>query len=522
MSQGDKAEGALAASANLSFRNVVLVTYRAELPWAVALATELGRAGYACEAWVFDKSERSQLEESEKFTSVVALTETFRRRKPLSADESRELLSRARDLERRLGGTFLHETAALDRTITGRDHIEVPPMRIRRRWTWEELASLALHVEGVVRDRLRKLEPVAVAGEPGGFLERITVRVVRDMGVRFMGPGFIAYQPQRLFFTDRLDGQWPDFGPTYERLLRGPIPPDADAAATAVIKRILTAGTLEVPREDIRTFLPSKRERFGPDRVLNVVRTWWTARSARFADSPRQTYPELVAPLARLRRKAERFAVRRRYEQLAQRSLPRTAYAALFLHTQPEVTVEGWSFDFSDQVAVARNIAAALPADMLLAVKEHRYQAGLRDPSFYAELLSIPGVTLLHDLVDTKALVSGASVVLTLTGTVALEAMCLRVPAIIFGSVYYEHLPGIRRVSGFDELRQVIGDLDKFRLATDREVRCAFAAQFSASYRAGWLSGGRYSADARATARAMRAAWGEPALEGETPWPSQA
>ncbi|MHB8669427.1 MAG: capsular polysaccharide export protein, LipB/KpsS family [Acidimicrobiales bacterium] len=513
MTQGWKRGAASPASLEPSRRSVVLLTYRAELPWAVALAGELGEGGYSCEAWVFDGWEKARAEASGRFNSVVALTEGFARPRSSTPEESRELLSRARDMERRLGGPFLHEIAAVDRTITGRDHIEVPPIQIRRRWTWEELVSLALHIEKVVRDRLRTVDPVAVAGEPGGFLERIMVRVVKATGTRFMGPGFIAYHPDRLFFTDRLDGQWPGFETTYKELRSLGIPPEAGAAADAVIRKINTSGTLEVPREDIRTFLPTKWERFGPDRVLNVARTWWTARAGRFADSPRQTYKELVTPQARVRRKLERYAVRQAYERSAHRSIPAPPYAAFFLHTQPEVTVEGWSFDFADQVAVARSIAAALPADMVLAVKEHRYQAGVRDPTFYAELLSIPGVVLVHDMVDTRSLVSGSRLVLTLTGTVALEAMCLRRPAVIFGSVYYEHVPGISRVNDFNVLRTLVADLDRFPLASEQEIRCTFAAQFVASHPAGWLSGGRYSADARATAQAMRTEWGEFAAE---------
>jgi capsule polysaccharide export protein KpsC/LpsZ len=154
---------------------------------------------------------------------------------------------------------------------------------------------------------------------------------------------------------------------------------------------------------------------------------------------------------------------------------------------------------------VVRNIVAAMPADTILAVKEHRVQAGWRDPAFYEELMSIPGVVLIHDSVDTRNLIRAADAVFTLTGTASLEAMCLGTPAIVFGEIYYQGMPGVRRVRSVPELREVLGELDSFQRATDEEVHRAFAARHVASCKAGWRSGGRTPGDTLTTAQALLA-----------------
>jgi hypothetical protein len=136
-------------------------------------------------------------------------------------------------------------------------------------------------------------------------------------------------------------------------------------------------------------------------------------------------------------------------------------------------------------------------------VTEHRVQAGLRDPTFYAELLSIPGVVLVHDSVDPRTILERAAMVFTLTGTVALEAMCLRIPVVLFGEIYYEHFAGIRRVNSYAELQEVAASPAAFETATEEQIIRAFAARYAVSKRGGWMPGGRFEADEVSTAAAI-------------------
>jgi lipid A disaccharide synthetase len=174
------------------------------------------------------------------------------------------------------------------------------------------------------------------------------------------------------------------------------------------------------------------------------------------------------------------------------------------LHSQPEVAVEGWAFRHSDQIALCRNIVGVLPADTVLVVKEHPVQAGLRDPAFYGELLSIPGVVLMNDAVSQREVVGRAQMVIVLSGTAVIEAMCLGIPGVVMGDVYYQDMPGIERAHNIDELAEIVARRHAFRTATEEEIVRSFAARYLATHPAGWLSGGRYQADERGCAELLR------------------
>lgn len=485
-------------------RTVVFLSYRAEIPWADRLARRLAHADVQSELWIFGHQEHALGLATGAFSRVVDLMAGFNRQEVVgpAAGGAR---SAAVALERALGETFVHREASIDRRITGCDHIEIPRADIRTRWTWDQLCGLCVHLDRVVGRLLDEVSPKAVMVEPVLLPERLICRLVRSRDIPLLIPGFLPYLPDRLYFTDRLDAQWPRCTSLYLGESGETLSPEAMHSAAVTVASIRETATMPQRREDVRDFLPTAKLRFGPSRVTNVWCQWQEARQASRTGDPHSPYPELVTPWARLRRKVERAWLRRGFDRWSSSELPVARFAAYFLHSQPEVTVEGWAYEFQDQVALVRNIAATLPSDMILVVKEHRIQAGLRDPAFYAELLSIPGVVLVHDGVPTRAVIRASTLVSTLTGTVALEAMALGVPAVVFGDIYYEHFRGIRRVRTFTEFSSVLDGLNTFELAGDEDVLRAFAARYDASRPAGWMSGGRFEADEARTAEAILA-----------------
>ncbi len=302
------------------------------------------------------------------------------------------------------------------------------------------------------------------------FSARLVARVVAAEGVPFLGPMNLPYLPGRIQFAEGLEGQWSECIETYAALEHAPPPGAATAHARKTLTAIRAGSTLVVPRDSVSNYLDSPRERFGPRRVLNLAADWRVARTPDAVSSPHSTYPDLLRPASRLARKARRRLLRDAFDREATSTLPGGRYAAYFIHSQPEVTVEGWAHEFQDQVATIRNIAAALPADLPLVVKEHRVQAGWRDPSFYKELHSVPGVLVLSDAVPSSDVIRGAEMVFTLTGTISIEAMCLGVPAVLFGSVYYEHFDGVERVMSWEHLREVVARRHTFQAGQRREL----------------------------------------------------
>jgi capsule polysaccharide modification protein KpsS len=148
---------------------------------------------------------------------------------------------------------------------------------------------------------------------------------------------------------------------------------------------------------------------------------------------------------------------------------------------QPELTVEEMAFDYQDQVNTLRNILAALPADMYLVVKEHSPMLGYRPLAVYSELVHMPGIIIADTQEDSHKLIAQASVVITLTGTVALEAVLYRIPAIVLGSIYFDSFNGIYKPGNLDELKKLLSNPEKLPGATEEDALRALGSLLRAS-----------------------------------------
>lgn len=188
---------------------------------------------------------------------------------------------------------------------------------------------------------------------------------------------------------------------------------------------------------------------------IRDLRIWWRR-------------PELVA---------NKFLCYRRYAARAS-GVPSGPFAGFFLHYQPERTSLPEGYGFAQQLAAVLALRQAMPADMLLLVKEHPAtftnvcSPKERVPAFYDRLCSIKGVHLVPLDVDTYDLMDNAAFVATITGTVALEALIRGRPAVVFGAgpIQGLHANGFHRYTARDDLASFISECGTLQ---DREISLA-------------------------------------------------
>jgi hypothetical protein len=119
-------------------------------------------------------------------------------------------------------------------------------------------------------------------------------------------------------------------------------------------------------------------------------------------------------------------------------------YVYFALHLQPEQTTSGLESIYCDQLLAIESISSILPVGWRIIVKENPLQTHfMRGDWFYCRLLSIPNVYYVSSQVDSNCLCSSARLVATIGGTVGFEAICVGKPALIFGPVWYQSLPGV-------------------------------------------------------------------------------
>lgn len=135
-----------------------------------------------------------------------------------------------------------------------------------------------------------------------------------------------------------------------------------------------------------------------------------------------------------------------------------TNYAIFFLQFQPERSTLPEGYEFVDQFYTISLISRILPKGTKLLVKEHPStftrvcEVKARHLYLYQQINKLSNVVLcpLHN--DSFHLIDHAKVVLSITGTVALESYIRKTPVVIFGRTLL-HLKGVHSYKSIDSLK---------------------------------------------------------------------
>lgn len=152
----------------------------------------------------------------------------------------------------------------------------------------------------------------------------------------------------------------------------------------------------------------------------------------------------------------------RRFARLCEPDLQRISkrpFVFYAFHQEPEFTVQAQAKDFNDQMAIIRQLAKSMPAGVNLVIKEHA-TLGFRNLSYYEELVAFPNVILASPDIPGPTLVGEAAAVVSLRGTVTLEAAVAGKPAIVFvPDTEFAMLPNVRCVEALADLVDVLTEV---------------------------------------------------------------
>ncbi len=149
------------------------------------------------------------------------------------------------------------------------------------------------------------------------------------------------------------------------------------------------------------------------------------------------------------------------------------------LQYQPERTSSPQGGIFVDQIFMAETLAAALPDDWLVYLKEHPLQWTLhgfnftdyRYPGYYQTLARIKKVRVVPAETSTYKLTNAARAVATIAGTAGLEAVFRQKPALVFGYFWYQDFPGMFKVRDFFSCKKALEAIEKgFTISSQRII----------------------------------------------------
>jgi hypothetical protein len=123
-----------------------------------------------------------------------------------------------------------------------------------------------------------------------------------------------------------------------------------------------------------------------------------------------------------------------------------------FLHFQPEITVDGLAYKYSDQATAIRLISNSLPISETLIVKEHPLMIGKRNISFYKDISRLHNVIFVDLNFNSFDLIIRSKYVISLTGSAGLEGVFLGRPVFLLGDIFHDQLNGVFKVKSIKDL----------------------------------------------------------------------
>jgi len=384
------------------------------------------------------------------------------------ATHHRPNIEALREYERKYGDPVLWNAIVADRRIYMGKRATVE-QDYGRRYSEDRMLSIMELTIGELETLYEKLKPDVVVG----FIcvtigEYLAYLMAKKKGIKF-----INLRPTRIenyiYGAETVTEPSSHLKQVYERFYREPIPEGLAAQARKYLDRVIDTHAMYegvVPVDGV------KKE--GGRSIIRRLRGWVTTFRREFKrfftyhftvlrndDHYNGSFYKLWFEYAKkpVRRVLMDLCLRNRY--ISEEDLERYDFAFYPLHKEPEVTLLVYSRPYLNQVEVIRNIARSLPVGMRLVVKEHPAAIGYRKTSYYKKLLRIPNVYMVPPETRSRSLVRASRFVAVISGSVALEAVVLGKPVLVFGRVPFEFLPRqmLRKIVDLDSLAEEICDL---------------------------------------------------------------
>lgn len=154
------------------------------------------------------------------------------------------------------------------------------------------------------------------------------------------------------------------------------------------------------------------------------------------------------------------------------------------LHQEPEATLNYMSEFNANQVATIENILKCLGPHQTLVVKEHPVDKGALLRRKFREIRkNHSSLRFLPAEVHGREVLARCERVVTLTSTVGWEAACIGKSVCVMGEIFYDRLPGVRRVGSWPQLREALRTpIDRMERVEPETARRFVAAMVEQSY----------------------------------------
>lgn len=320
--------------------------------------------------------------------------------------------------------------------------------RLLRHWDEKHSIDYLLKLYSLIKKFLKKNNIDVVIGEATAANDLLTSLISDEMGTKYYSPHTVRIPDDRFAFFE---------GRYQKELVKNKKPlehEEAIAWAEAYIKKFRE----ELPKPSY-WFLNNSKPSFKLAWVAKFVKKVKEEIQFGKKDPTRFSLKWLVKK--RLSEVKNSFYLKR--VDFLEEPVSNEKIVVFPLHKQPESSVDVLADFHSDQLCLIRQISRSIPITHKLYIKEHSNALGDRAPDFYKEIRKLPNVRLISPYYDSYALLEKASLIITISGTMAFEAGLFNKPAITFSNLFFCDLPSVSFCSNVDDLPSLVASKIEYK-----------------------------------------------------------
>ena len=361
--------------------------------------------------------------------------------------------------------------AALEAADLPTIHTMIMGDRVVSKIRYDDALAYATFLALKFRELFERIAPDVIIGGFDAIHGSMALAVARHMGIPWFAMNFSVIPPGLVCFCDRMS---PTARVHLQRRPEGELRTLAERSLSRFECREVQAPAYIAPPP-----LPLHRK-LGrlPARVASVFRTIKRAQMREVLQFTESRPAHDVAAALRLLRRTS--AARKAIERMpALAAPPRSPYVLFGLHFQPESSIDVWAPYFSNQMWVIELLARSIPPTHKLLVKIHKSDVANHSLERLTRMCSFAGVELVKPFADTRAFIDAADLIVSIQGTMGLEAALLGKPVIMLGESPVVMFPSATRIGEIWNLPELIRRQLAIARPSRNEIIDAYASYLS-------------------------------------------
>lgn len=314
---------------------------------------------------------------------------------------------------------------------------------------------------------IKKTEPDVVFGESTLFHELMVIDICKRLKIPYLNPSSSSYPPGRFSFYS-YDTKTPLYG-SNEKI--------SNEEYDTLIETITTRKVIpDYMREDER----KKKEYLKAGSIRNRLDILLSYLTGEKYNTP--------SPIDKFFKDKKTEKILKKWNKTGLKDIEslKTEKVVLYpLQMQPEANLDVWGNRYKNQALLVKELAQHLPDKWLLAVKPNPKSKYEMTEELLEAVNKSHNIVGLHSDISMKHIFNIAEIIVTVTGTVAIECILGEKPLGLMGPSITEGIKGCRKLNSPEEISALVHEVTKkdFKIATQNDKRELIKKLIETTYR---------------------------------------